>query len=130
MHFFIPIHAERPENAEFERNKKIIKEGFPTFVLVWHISANRHMQKDWCLLKNMHQSMSKIEKTQVVCCSQNIYFMLNSNRIFRCVIWGNTLEFFFLILMCAHWFTIKIKLMSWSDALTGKTLLCLINWGA
>ena len=47
MHFFIPIHAERPENAEFERNKKIIKEGFPTFVLasLTHFSEQTHAKR-------------------------------------------------------------------------------------
>ena len=37
----------------------MIKEGLPTFVLVWNIYANRRKQKDWFLWKNMHQSMSR-----------------------------------------------------------------------
>ena len=33
----------------------MIKEGLPTFVLVWRIYANRRKQKDWFLWKNIHQ---------------------------------------------------------------------------
>ena len=36
----------------------MMKVGLPTFVLVWHISANRRKQKDCFLWKNMDQSMS------------------------------------------------------------------------
>ena len=53
----------------------------------YSISANRRKQKDWffygiiCI-----KACIEIEKTQVVCCghSKNIYFMLNSNKIFHC----------------------------------------------
>ena len=37
----------------------MMKEGLPTFVLVWHILANRGKKKDWFLCKNMYQSMSR-----------------------------------------------------------------------
>ena len=37
----------------------MIKDGLPTFVLVWCISANKRKQKYWYLCKNMHESMSR-----------------------------------------------------------------------
>ena len=52
----------------------------------YSISANRCKQKDCFNEKTCIKACLEIEKSQVVCCShpQNIYFMLNSNRIFHC----------------------------------------------
>ena len=49
MHFFIPkVFLKRPENAEFKKNEKILKEGLPTshsmVVSLWNVTEPLYIE--------------------------------------------------------------------------------------